>query len=114
MLVRRSVLQPYPASISTTPRGNPALQAASICSSAISGLVLKLISLGTPALRRRFLSAAHPAADRDDTLPADWRGDWQATGIPRLGSYPASRAARNIDAPHRPSALPSWENRCHQ
>jgi putative SOS response-associated peptidase YedK len=30
-----------PASISTTPRGRSAAQAASICSSAISGLVLK-------------------------------------------------------------------------
>src|SRR6185437_10584676 len=43
MLVRRSVLQPYPASISTTPRGSPALQAASICSSAICRPFLRQI-----------------------------------------------------------------------
>src|SRR5215470_6205866 len=114
MLVRRSVLQPYPASISTTPRGSPALQAASICSSAISGLVLKLIALGSPLCADVSYLPPIPAADRDDTSSADWRGDWQAIATPRLGSYPACRAARNIDAPHPPSALPSWENRCHR
>src|SRR5450759_2282133 len=36
MLLRSSVLQPYPASISTTPSGRPAALAARICSSAIS------------------------------------------------------------------------------
>src|SRR6516165_1737774 len=46
---RNLVLLPYPASISTTPRGMHALQAASICSNAISGLVLKQMSFGTCA-----------------------------------------------------------------
>jgi hypothetical protein len=34
-------------------------QALRKCSSAIAGLVLKVISLGTPALRRRVRSVAH-------------------------------------------------------
>ena len=39
-------------------RGRPAAQASWICSSAICGLVLNVISSGTPVLRRRWLSAA--------------------------------------------------------
>src|SRR5438270_249326 len=42
-----------------TPRGRPAAQAQRSCSSAISCLVLKPISPGTPALRRRSQSSAH-------------------------------------------------------
>src|SRR5690349_17494608 len=45
---RSQVLVPYPASISTTPRGKPAAQAARTCSSAISGLVRNPTVSGMP------------------------------------------------------------------
>jgi len=41
----------------TTPRGKPASYAHCTCSSAISGLVLKLMSCGTPASSRRAASS---------------------------------------------------------
>src|SRR5262245_46960380 len=47
-----------PASVRTTPQTTPASHVPRRCSSAISGLVLKLISSGTPALRRRLRSSA--------------------------------------------------------
>jgi hypothetical protein len=57
----------------STPRGRPAAQAAVICSIAISGLVLKLTSSGTPVLRRRPLSFAQSWNERmwSDGEPID-------------------------------------------
>jgi type I restriction enzyme R subunit len=37
-----------------------------------------------------------------------------ATASPRLGSYPACQADRNIAGSPRPSAVPSWESPCRR
>ena len=95
--------------------GTPADSAARIWSSAISGLVRKTTSSGTPALARR-VGIVRPGLGQIEPL-----GDRQAgvvvappTGSPRSGSCPACRADRNTAAPRRPSACPSSGSRCHR
>ena len=50
----------------------------------IAGFVLKAISLGTPALRRRVRSVPTPLADRDDRPPASSPDDCPSADDLRL------------------------------
>jgi hypothetical protein len=99
------VLQPYSASINTTPRGSLAWHAALICLSAISSLVLNTISFGTPVLPRRLASVG-------DRPLAGSHGDWQVTETPRLGSSPAYQLAHTILSHHAHRVCPLLGKTC--
>src|SRR6202162_1314158 len=65
-----------------------------------------------------FFSAARhsrpiPLANTNDTQSADSNSMSLPIGSPRLGSCPAYRLDRSIDASPRPNACPSLETRCH-
>jgi len=76
-------------------------------SSAISCLILKVMSSGTSALRRRSSSLVH-SCGRDNHKPANSLDHWQATETPRLGSCPAalsSAAPSHVPWPKPPRTI---------
>jgi hypothetical protein len=92
--------------IAGTPRSRPAAHARRNCSSAIAGLVLKVTSLGTPALRDVYGPSPTPSADRGDTPPASSRDDWQLKVSRRSDNCLACQPRRNVDARPRRNAVP--------
>ena len=88
---------------------HPAMGAALICLSAISGLVLELHVVGDVSLRapRRVIWPIPRADGGADTQSADWPDDWRSTASPRPGNCQSCRAVGNIVAPRPPNGCPS-------